>query len=159
VLSVGACFVLLFEGYVICNISDQFGMVTEFKIITTLGYVGILSVIITGKVVTGFSSFVKFLCWTLALWLFIIWLYFHIRRFAVTQIDDGLQEFELYHVLRNKESFDHFRTFLQNNFCAENLEFFLDIYTLRKTLAVDPYIALSEEGSEVIKSCARVSLP
>jgi len=134
--------------------------VTEFKVFTTLEFVGVLSVIIAEKVVTCyFNLFVKFLCWTLALWLFIIWLYFHIRRFAVTQIDDGLQEFELHHVLRNKESFDHFRTFLQNNFCAENLEFFLDIYTLRKTLAVDPYIALSEEESEVIKSCARVSLP
>jgi len=152
---------LIFESYVICNIKDRYGTVVEYKVLTAAGFLWMIITIIMEEGITHFYGLlVEYLCWSVSLLILIIWLYFYIGKFSVLKIKSKvLEDFELYHVLRKKTSFERFRTHAQLSLCIENLEFFVDIYTIRKTLAVDPYLALSEDETEVIRKCARVKMP
>jgi len=135
------CFLgLIFESWVIWNVKDRYGTVREFKVFAIVGLILVLITIFFAQLTTQFYGlFINRLCWAVTIWFLIIWLYFYIRGYAVVRIEKSqLKNFELHHVFRRKKAFDSFRKYSKLSLCAENIEFIVDIYTIRKTLPVDP---------------------
>lgn len=161
VLSIIGFIGLIFESWVINHVRDRYGTVSEFKVFSMVGFILMLMTITSGELTNQFwGVLVRYFCWAVTVWLLIVWLYFYIQRFAISQIENShLQDFKLHHVFRKENTFDRFREFSKLSLCAENVEFFVDIYTIRKNLTKDPWRALVKGESQVIQNCARVSMP
>merc|ERR1719317_15085 len=95
----------------------------------------------TEKASVHFSVlFIEYLCLAILWLVLIVWLYFHIRRIGIIQgVSNVLLDLELNHVFGKKVLFESVRKFSEFNLCVENIDFFVDIYKIRKALSEDPY--------------------
>lgn len=69
-----------------------------------------------------------------------------------------IESFTLCDILNTKKLYDMFQQHVEETLCPENLLFFVDVYIHRKSLDVDPFIALAEKETFVIRECARVQM-
>jgi len=152
----------IFESYVIWTVTDGYGTVREFKVFAFVGLFVLLIYIIFDQVTSQFYGLlIRRLFWGITIWSAIIWLYFHIRSYSVDRIQKSTtkgMDFELYDVFKKQKAFENFREYSKVCLCAENVEFIVDIYAVRKTLHVDPWLALSRGESKVIKKFSRVKM-
>jgi len=156
----------IFESWIIWNIKDRYGTLREFKFFALVGlFLVLVSIVCRSATDHYWGVIARCLCWGLTIWLLIIWLYFHIRRYSVDRLRKSqlgtkvTENFELHHVFREEEVFDNFRNYTKICLCAESFEFILDIYTIRRTIPEDPYLALSRHEAKVIQKCARITMP
>jgi len=153
----------MFESYVIWKVTDRYGTVGEFKAFALVGLILLLIYITFDQVTSQFYGLLIIRAsWGITIWSAIIWLYFHIRSYSVDNLQTSRtkgKDIEFYKVFKKERTFERFREYSKVCLCAENVEFIVDIYAVRKTLHMDPWLGLSRGESKIIKKIARVKMP